>query len=190
MQEFTKEMWKPVRGYENLYEVSNLGKVRSLDRLVNGKCRSTRLVKGLIVSPAKDRGGYLRIMLSKGNNQNVFSVHRLVYEAFNGQIPEGMQVNHIDEDKSNNSLENLNLMTPKQNINWGTGIERRSKSQINHKKFSKPIIQYNRQGIFIAEYPSQCEVERKLGINRGAIGACCKGRRKTAGGFKWTYKEQ
>lgn len=189
MQENTKEIWRPIRGYENLYEVSNLGKVRSLDRLVDNG-RGTRLVKGILLKPGKTRGGYLHINLWKDNKQTSFRVHRLVYEAFNGQRPEGMQVNHIDEDKTNNKLDNLNLMTPKQNVNWGTGIERKSKSQLNRKDCSKPIIQYRLSGEKIGEFESLNDAGRKIGINPGNICSVLKSRYKTAGGFKWTYKEQ
>ena len=182
-----EEIWKPIDGFE-AYQVSSLGKVRSKDRYANSGI-GIRLYKGKVLKQGMDRVGYLHVVLSKDNKQKIFLVHRLVYEAFNGKIPEGMQVNHIDENKSNNSIENINLMTPKQNTNWGTAIERSSKKRINHKALSKAVAQYDLQGNFIAEYPSVCEAERKLGINRGAISSALKGRRKTAGGFKWKYKD-
>ena len=183
MQENTKEIWRSVNGYSGLYEVSSEGRVRSLDRYVNSGI-GIRLYKGRVLKPGIGKNGYLQVVLSKDNKQTTFGVHRLVWETFNGKRPEGMQVNHIDEDKTNNRLDNLNLMTPKQNVNWGTAIERMSKS------LSKSIVQYDIQGNFLAEYPSQSEAERKLGICSQSISACCKGRYKTAGGFKWTYKEQ
>lgn len=182
------EEWRSIEGYENLYEVSILGRVRSLDRYVDDGKGGTRLLKGRILKPAKDGRGYLFVKLSKDNKQKMFRVHRLVYEAFNGKIQEGMEVNHIDEDKSNNSIKNLNLMTHKENMNWGTGNERRSTNHINHKSLSKAVLQLDLQGNFLAEYPSQSEAERKLGIRCTAICNALKGWSKTAGGYVWKYK--
>ena len=182
------EIWKDVFGFEGLYQVSNLGKVRSLDRLVNSGI-GIRLYKGRVLKPVNNNDGYLQVALSKDGKQTTFLVHRLVYEAFNGKIPEGMQVNHIDEDKTNNSIENLNVMTSKENINWGTGNERRAKSMINHKSLSKPIIQYSLTGEKLAEFEGLHDAARKLNINLGNISSALNGRIKTAGGFKWKYKD-
>lgn len=183
-----EEIWKDIEDYEGLYQVSSLGRVKSLERFVDDGKGGTRLVKGRILSPSKVRGDYLQVILCKEGKPTAFSVHRLVYEAFHGKIPEGMQVNHIDEDKSNNSLNNLNLMTPKENTNWGSAIERRSTNRINHKSLSKAVLQLDLQGNFLAEYPSQSEAERKLGIRCTAICACCKGKQKTAGSYIFRYK--
>lgn len=181
------EEWRPIQGYEELYEVSNLGRVRSLDRVVNRNGAKVSR-KGRILRPGKDGYGYLLVGLSEDGKKKLFSVHRLVWEAFNGKRPEGMQINHIDEDKANNRLDNLNLMTPKQNMNWGTGNQRRSTNHINHKSLSKAVVQYDLQGNFIAEYPSQHEAERQLGICNSNICSALNGRQETAGGFKWKYK--
>lgn len=182
------EEWRSIEGYENLYEISSLGRVRSLDRYVDNGKGGIMLLKGRVLKPGKDGGGYLLVILSKDGKPTAFIVHRLVYEAFYGKIPEGMQVNHIDENKSNNTIDNLNVMTSKENINWGTGNERRSKSHINHKALSKAVVQYDLQGNFIAEYPSVAEAGRKLGINLGNISSALKGRIKTAGGYIFHYK--
>ena len=182
------EIWKDVFGFEGLYQVSNLGKVRSLDRLANFN-GGIGLRKGRVLKLGNNNDGYLQVALSKDGKQTTFVVHRLVYEAFNGKIPEGMQVNHIDEDKTNNSIENLNVMTSSENINWGTGNERRAKSMINHKSLSKPIIQYSLTGEKLAEYESLSDAKRKLTINQGNISSALNGRYKTAGGYIWKYKD-
>lgn len=118
-----EETWKPILGYNGRYLVSNYGNVKSMIHkdYPNGK----------LMSPAGKDEPYLRISISKysGGNINKVSVHRAVWEAFNGKIPEGLQVNHIDEDKHNNHLDNLNLMTAKENTNWGTAIDRRVEKQ-------------------------------------------------------------
>lgn len=175
------EEWRSIEGYEELYEVSSLGRVRSCDRFVKFKV-GTRLHKGKLLKPFNNGCGYLHVVLYKDNKKKMFLVHRLVYASFHGKIPEGMQVNHIDEDKTNNSLENLNLMTPKQNMNWGTAIERRS------KKHSKPIIQFDRQGNFITEFESLMDAGMKLSINTGMICMVLKGQMSHTHGFIFKYK--
>lgn len=127
--------------------------------------------------------GYARIKLSDNNGkQRRFLLHRVVYEAVTGQpIPEGLQVNHIDEDKTNNQFNNLNLMTPKENSNWGTRNERLSKVQ------SKQVEQYDLEGNLIKVWPSLSEINRQLGYSCGNICDCCKGKFDSRYGFKWKY---
>lgn len=128
-----KEEWRPVVGYENSYLVSNLGRVKSLIRKTqqpdNMMAQAYVRHVGREVQPEefKKYHDYKRVSLwnvelEKGVN---CLVHRLVWESFNGKIPDGLQVNHIDEIKDDNRLANLDLMTAKENINWGTAIVRR-----------------------------------------------------------------
>lgn len=170
--ELVKEVWKPVLGYEGLYEVSNFGRVKSLNYHRSGKPK--------IMNPKK--GFYYRIQLYKKGVYRYFSINRLVYEAFHGPIPRGMQVNHINEIKSDNSLWNLNLMTPKENTNYGTCIQRRS------KKKSKQVYQYTLDGKLIRVWPSTMECDRN-GFKQGAVSGCCRNEcgRKTYKGSKWSY---
>ena len=172
MDNLEKEIWKDIKGFEGLYRVSNLGRVKSFYGL-----------KEKILKPGIVNNGYYQVELCKNSIRKFYMVHRLVWEAFNGQIPEGLQVNHINEIKTDNRLSNLNLMTPKENINWGTGIER------GHKKQSKVVLQFTLDNILVKEYPSTKQVERELGFAQGNISKCCKGKRKTAYNFKWKYKE-
>lgn len=177
------EIWKDIPNYEG-YQVSNLGRVKSLERLdAIGRKRKEKILK-----PQMNSHGYYQVWLCKNSIQKFYIIHRLVWEAFNGSIPENMQVNHINEVKTDNRLENLNLMTAKENSNWGTRNERRVKNLINGKR-SKPVLQFTLDDILVKEYPSTKQVERELGFNQGHISACCKGKRKTAYGYKWKYKE-
>ena len=119
-----KETWKPIVGYEGLYEVSNLGRVRSLTRLSKFRNRSgkldERVIKGRIMRPQKQRTGYLNVGLSKDGKVTLFRVHRLVAAAFIAN-PEGLyEVNHIDEDKTNNRADNLEWCDHKYNNNYGS----------------------------------------------------------------------
>ena len=107
----------------------------------------------------------------------------MVYEAFNGQIPEGLQVNHINEIKTDNRLENLNLMTAKENLNWGTRNERIA------KKRSKVVLQFDLNNNLVKEYQSIIQAGQETGFAFQNICACCKGKLKQAYGYKWRYKE-
>ena len=178
-----KEIWKDIPNYEG-YQVSNLGRVKSLERID----ALGRRVKEKILKPLITRNGYYLIGLYKNSIQKFYYVHRFVWEAFNGQIPAGLQVNHINEVKTDNRLENLNLMTPKENMNYGSRNERAGKVLKNGKK-SKPVLQFTLEDILIKEYPSIQQVYRETGFNQACIVNCCKGKLKTAYGYKWKYKE-
>lgn len=124
-----KEIWRDIKGYEGMYQVSNLGRVKSLPRLKwNGK--GIHMLKERILKIYITNRGYYRVRLYSNFKGKFFSIHRIVFEAFVGEIPEGMQINHINEDKSDNRLINLNLMTAKENTNWGTRTERARKKML------------------------------------------------------------
>lgn len=178
------EEWRDIKGYEQLYQVSNLGRIKSLERI---DCRG-RLVKERIMKPTVLNTGYLQICLSKDCEQNRYTIHRLVAEAFIPNPDRLTEVNHKDEDKSNNCVENLEFCDHSYNMNYGTGIQRRSKSLINHPSYSKTVYQYTLDGEFVAEYPSVSEAARQLDCDMGCICHCCNGRQKTAYGYKWSYK--
>lgn len=182
MENFNNEIWKDIKGFEG-YQASNLGQVKSLERFRKGKNGSLAVVKEKILKPWITRG-YYQVELCKQSIKKAYFVHRLVWEAFNGQIPENMQVNHINEIKTDNRLSNLNLMTCKENINWGTGIERCA------KKRSKAVLQFTLDNILVKEFPSAKQAYRETGFAFSNICACCKGKQKTAYGFIWRYKDK
>lgn len=175
--ETNSEIWKPIFGFEGLYQVSNCGRVKSLK---NGKER--------ILKPCKVGHGYLRVDLFKDGKHNLKCVHRLVGEAF---LPNDdlfkTQCNHKDEDKTNNRVENLEWVSCAENINYGSRTERMAKTNTNGK-CSRAVLQCDRQGNFIREWPSIHEVERQLGFRNPNISACCLGKYKQSHGFKWQYK--
>lgn len=174
-----KEIWKDIPNYEG-YQISNLGRVKSLKRFYR--------VKEKILKPLITCNGYYQVALWKNSIAKFYKVHRLVWEVFNGQIPENMQVNHINEIKIDNRLENLNLMTPKENSNWGTRNERCAEALKNRKDQSKSVLQYDLQDNLVKEYSSIKQVEREKGFDHSYIVKCCKGKIPTAYGFKWQYK--
>lgn len=163
------EIWKDIKGFENLYEISNYGEVYSY--------RHKKFMKVHM-----DRNGYKKIGLRKNGSTKYYFIHRLIWETFNGIIPLGMVVNHINEVKTDNRLENLNLMTTKENNCWGTATERRS------KKLYKPVLQFDIEGNFIKEWSSAKEIKEKLGFSQGTISSCCSGRYKQAYGYVWKLK--
>lgn len=168
-----KEIWKEIPGYEGIYQASNLGKIRSLKR---NKVR--------ILRPRRSGNGYYNVKLYLNKVSKCSTVHRIVWLAFNGPIPEGMQINHLNENKSDNRLENLSLCTVKENINYGTRTERMA------KKHSKPVIQFDINGNFIAEYSSITEAAKVLGKSSpGLIGKVLTGKRNNTYNSKWMYAE-
>ena len=181
MEIFDNEIWKDIPNYEGIYQASNMGRVKSLKRPYG--------LKEKFLKPKLTRNGYYLIKLYKNSKARFYYVHRLVWEAFNGQIPEGLQVNHINEIKSDNRLSNLNLMTSKENCNWGSRNERRAKKQINGKK-SKPVLQFTLEDVFVKEYPSLKQVKRETGFNQGNIVNCCKGKYKQMYGYIWKYAKE
>ena len=181
-----KEIWKDIPDYEGLYQASNLGKIRSLDREVRMAHNSTRIVKGRLIKSFKN-DGYNIVQLSKKGNVNCMKVSRLVWSAFNGKIPEGMQINHNSEIRDDDRLENLSLVTPKENINWGGHNERVLVTKANNQTGWLPIKQYTISGELVNEYNNIRLAEKKTGISNSNISQVCKGRRKTAGGYIWQY---
>ena len=175
------EIWKDIDGFEGLYQVSNLGNVRSLDREVRHPRGGMCITKGKVMKPVMDRCGYLQVGLHKNGKTRRFYVHRLVYVAFNGVIPDELQVNHLDEDKTNNRLENLNLMTPSENSNFGTRTERSANAR------SKSVVALDEAGNVVFEFPSTAEAGRN-GFNQGNLSACCSGKLRTHRGYRWKYK--
>ena len=175
-----EEVWRDIPDYEGLYQASNLGRIRSLDRID----RLGRFKSGKVLKPSFNHNGYNIITLCG----KTFRLNRLIYSVFKGDIPEGYEVNHIDENKENNSVSNLNLMTPKENTNWGTGIERQIMKRVNGKK-SKPVLQYDLEGNFIKKYPSISEAQRITGVFKANIIKCCKGKQNKTGGYKWRYEK-
>lgn len=169
------EIWRDIPGYKGLYQVSNIGRVRNKH-------------KNLILIPGKSSRGYLLVCLCKNGIQKTFKVHRLVATAFIPNPDNLPQVNHKDENKLNNNLENLEWCDAKYNSNYGTRNERGARKRFNGKQ-SKPILQYTLNGEFLTEYPSLSEAGRQTGFNISLICHNCNYRYKTAYGYIWKYKE-
>ena len=162
------EIWKPIKDYENYY-VSTLGRVKSTKQW-NGSCE--RILKQGISNK-----GYSVVALCKNGKPKSFNVHRLVANAFIPNPNNFDQINHINENKTDNRVENLEWCTSSYNMAYGTRLSK----QI--KKCSKPVLCVETNII----YPSAADAARKLSLNQGNISNCCLGKNKTCAGFHWYY---
>lgn len=158
--------WKKIDGFE-AYEVSTDGNVRN--------CES-----GLLLKQTQNTGGYPSVLLYKNKKRKCCTVHRLVALAFVPNPNKLLEVNHIDEDKTNNNVENLVWVTRKENMNHGTRTQRASE-----KKF-KRVVQYSLEGNIVKVWDSVKEAEQS-GFFHSAISACCHGQRKTHLGYRWGW---
>ncbi len=119
-----KEEWKEIEGYEGLYKVSNTGRVRRIEHEIFGRCHGRRILEEREVTQHNDWHGYKKVHLWKKGKDKPFFVHRLVATAFIDNPNDYPQVNHKDEDKTNNVVTNLEWCTCKYNANYGTKKER------------------------------------------------------------------
>lgn len=168
-----EEVWMPVVGYEGLYQVSNLGRVRSIDRevCVRGGVRTS---KGQLIKPCFNGQGYLFVTLTKDNKPKASRINRLVAEAFIPNPENFPVVNHKDYDRTNNCADNLEWCTVEYNTRYSS---------------AKKVLQYDLDGNFVAEWDAISDAARELKINVSNIAQCCMGNRKTAGKYVWKYKE-
>lgn len=170
MEDKINEIWKNIDGYEGLYQISNLGRVKSLGNEKNRKERILKLTKN-------KKTGYLQVGLHKEGKAKRINVHRLVASAFIENPNNLPFINHIDEDKTNNSVSNLEWCDAKYNNNYGTRNKRIGVA------FSKKVLCLE-TGV---TYSSTMDANIQTGINQSNISKCCLGNRKTAGGYHWQY---
>lgn len=178
-----KEIWKDIEGYEGIFAVSNHGRIKQYSRIVNSGNGAKRIIKEKIFKAYTKPNGYCFIRTSLKSKCINFMIHRLVAEAFIPNPYNLPQVNHKDEDKTNNVVTNLEWCDAKYNSNYGTKNERIA------EKISKPIIRLDLKGNVICEYQSAREAARQTGILPSSICNCLKGISKKCGGSLWQYKE-
>lgn len=181
-----EEIWKDIKGYEGLYQVSNLGRVKSLEHWSNSdnykKMYTGKILTGILVKT----NGYLKVTLSKNGKTNQLQIHRLVAEAFIPNVNNYPVVNHKDENKLNNCINNLEWCTYKHNNNYGNRSEKYSKTRKMNK--TKNVYQYDLEGNLINIFKNIKEAKKNLNIFNDSISRCCRKIQKTAGGFKWEYR--
>jgi len=186
-----EEIWKDVPDYEGLYQISNLGRVKSSDRLINAKCNSKSFKKGRILRCWSSRDGYIYCDLVKENKQKHFRVHSLVGLAFieNKNPLIFNQINHIDGKKHNNFAENLEWCNAKHNTNESIRIGLRVGVRGKKNGIKRKIIQLSRNEEVISYWDSIIDASVNTRTNRSSILKCLKNIRNTAGGFVWKYNK-
>lgn len=179
------EEWKDIKGFEGYYQISNMGRVRSLTRDIHLAGNYHQTLQGKVMKNNPGTKGYEIIGLRKNGKVTMKMIHRLVAEAF-VENPLGLpQVNHKDENIKNNVYTNLEWCTPKYNANYGTRNQRCFESS---KKYRKPVNQLDiGTGELIKRWEYVRQAMRETGINDSAIIRVCKGRYSQAGGYKWEY---
>jgi hypothetical protein len=179
-----EEIWRDIQGYEGFYQVSNMGNVKSVERLVKHFLYGERFACSQILKPAKNNRGYLCVSLWKDGKGVSKTVHRLVLNTFIPNINNKPEINHLDGNKENNVITNLE---------WSSISENRKHAYNNKLKLpsnEKRVIQKNLIGNVINIFNSMCEAERITGIPKEEISKVCNRyrNRKIAKGFKWEFE--
>lgn len=180
------EVWKDIAGYEGLYQVSNLGRVRSFGRYVKNRSKLVYKPEKLL-QPAKDSYGYFVVGLCKNGKAKNFKVHRLVAQTFMHNPENKETVNHINGNKEDNRAENLEFCTNEENLQHAFSLGLTGGEHFKNNKRSTAVAQYDKNMRLVKTYPSIREAERQTGVHNQSIVKCCKGKVKTAGGYVWKY---
>lgn len=170
------ELWKDIKGYEGLYKISNMGRVKSFRQWTRASCPDEYILK-----PSIANNGYCQVTLYKDAKKKKFLVHRLVAEAFLPNPHNLPHINHKDENRLNNIVDNLEWCTPRYNNNYGTARLRSSLTQ------GHPVKQYLVSGQWIATYATPSIASKITGISTPNINSCARGASQLAGGYLWSH---
>lgn len=162
-----KEIWKDIEDYKGLYQVSNLGRVKSLNYKRTGKEK--------ILKNSKNSDGYFIVNLCKNGEQKYYKVHRLVAQSFIPNPKNLPIINHKSEDKTDNRFENLEWCTNQYNVEYS---------------LAKPILQFDKKMNYIKKWSSAREIQRELGFKNENISSCCRGKIKSAYRYKWGFENE
>lgn len=178
-----EEIFKDIKGYEKRYQISNIGNVKSLSRKINNNT-SSFISKERILTPIKDKQGYILVNFRKGNGRSSKKIHKLVLEAFVPNLLNKPCVNHINGIKHDNRLENLEWATHSENTQhaFRTGL-------MTNNWCKKKVLMLSLDDAPLLIFDSQREANRLTNINQSNISACCRGKYKTAGGYKWRFTQ-
>lgn len=176
-----EEIWRDIKGFEGFYQVSNLGRVRSVDRYFVNKRGQRRFYPSKILKQGLSKNGYPQVNLKKKNTYKCRKVHRLVATAFINNPMHLTQVNHIDENKMNNNVNNLEWCTASYNNNYGTRLDRAMASK------SKGVSMIDDKGRTLATFFNSVVASQITGIGDRLIRGVAEGKRHSAGGYIWKY---
>jgi hypothetical protein len=180
IENLPNETFKDIPGYEGYYQISNLGRIKSVNRIVYTEKRNglTRTVKERILKQKIDKKKYATVHLLKNSKDKFIKIHRLVMLAFKGESK--LEVNHIDGNKQNNRLDNLEYCTRSENIKHAYDNELK-----NNNSQKVKVKQFDKQGNFIKEYNSIAEAVKLLKVHQSGISNCLSGVYKSSFGFIW-----
>lgn len=195
LEDFEGEVWKDIPEYEGWYQVSNMGRIKSLDREFSFQrsCDSVpriKKLKGQIIKASYSNRGYLICHLKKNGTSKVVKHHRIVCCAFYENPYYLPEINHKNEQKTDNRASNLEFCTRRYNATYGTAIQRITSKTRNHPNTSKPVYQFSKNCVLIKKYPSIKQAVRETGVKAANIrSVCIGGKSSTAGGFIWSYTD-
>lgn len=178
---FEQEEWRDIKGFEGLYQVSNMGRVKSMSRSVRANTCGVRILPEKILREGESNSGYMLVVLCKEGKHHNKMVHRLVAEAFIPNPQNYAEVNHKDENKLNNNLNNLEWCNRAYNVNYGTGVSRCAKTKW------KAVEMIDSDGCIIKHFCSALEAERQTKVSRKSISLVCLGKKREAGGYLWRF---
>ena len=178
-EELAREEWRDVENYEGKYQISNLGRLRSF----------ARSVEPLIFAPHYDKDGYIMYGLRRNGKIYTKKAHRLVASAFIPNKDNLPQINHIDEDKTNNRVSNLEWCSHLYNSRYGTKIPRLSFYAMYQGHCLRKVRQYTKDGLFVKEHISSRMAERETNITHQNIIETCRGGQRQSGGYLWCYAD-
>lgn len=183
-----EEIWKDVVGWEGKYSVSSRGRIKSNARFVDTTRKKTYFVEERIMSLKTKNNGYLEVNFKVNGENNCLMVHRLVAIAFiPNSADDKMLVDHIDGNRKNNNVSNLRWCNHKENSNFELAKINFDRAGVNRMK---PVVQFTKNLVFVAEYSSSTEASLKTGLRQGNIStACCSPKKRTCGGYIWKKKE-
>ena len=181
-----EEEWKDIKDYEGLYQISNFGRVKSLERIN----KNNRKVRERILKQSKDNMGYYMVGLSKYGKEKTRTIHRLVAETFINN-PNGYNyINHIDCNKTNNKVENLEWCTQKYNVQEAFRNNLQKVYRGKDSTSSKKVGQYDLKDNLIKIWDCTMDIQRELGFKNNNISSNCLGKKPTAYGYKWRYLDE
>lgn len=187
-----KEIWKDIPEYEGLYQASSLGNIRSIDRIIYDKnLKRSRNFKGKILKQNIRNDGYLFVNLSKNGINKVVKIHRIIAKTFIKNNNNYKCINHINGNKQDNNINNLEWCTYSHNIKeaYRLGLKKSISIKGGKNKCSKIVNQYDLDNNFIKKWYCIKDASKKLKIKDSNISLCCKGKRNKAGGYIWKYEE-
>lgn len=183
-----QEIWKPVKDWENLYEISNYGVIRRI--YYDEKKYKHKVELPYYIKPRYDKDGYIRYSLCNGSKMKQVFAHREVAKVFLENPNNYPMINHKDCNRENNFVENLEWCSAKYNVNYCQKLGRLKAPKEEKHYNSKVVEQYDLNGNLIATYNGTGHASRTLGILSSHIRECCRNKMKTYKGYIWKYKEE